>query len=179
MKKNSLILLIAIMTMLSSCNSDKKNNTNESHNNDKENKELELIVEFKSSVNDRFKVYYTVAPNVEITGEYILTNYTFGSDNVQKTIFKFPVGALPYKLRLDVGENQSVDKISIKNISIKYKDKYINGDNGNYMPYWSLNESIKYDENNFIYNILPVNGKKGPVLIANVDLEEELLKLYK
>jgi len=180
MKKVILLILIAFTSTVISCGSDRKN-TDSGNNNDEKNnrnKELELIVEFKSIVNDRFKVYYTVAPNVEITGEYILTNYTFGSDDIQKTVFKFPVGALPYKLRLDVGENQSVDKISIKNISIKYKDKYINGDNGNFMPFWSLNESIKYDESNFLYNIVPVDGKKGPVLIANVDLEEELLKLY-
>jgi hypothetical protein len=176
MKKINFLILFTITSLLVNCSSEEKKNEKK---NDLENKQLELIVEFKSQVNDRFKVYYTVAPNVEITGEYMLTNYTFGSNELQKTVFKFPSGEVPYKIRLDVGENQLNDRISIKNISINYNNKVIDGDNGKFMPFWALNECIKYDENNFIYNIIPLNGKKGPVLVGNTDLEEELLKLYK
>lgn len=170
--KSSFILLSLIAF---SCGSDNKEEKNQ-ENSGTESKQVELIVEFKSPVNDRFKVFYTVAPNVEISGEYLINKLTYGSNDFQEVVFQFPVGAIPYKLRLDVGENQSVENLTIKNISLKYKDKVVDGDNGEFMKMWSPNSSLVYDEQNFVYKIVPVDGKKGPVFIANVDLEKELKK---
>ncbi|WP_177730883.1 hypothetical protein [Flavobacterium inviolabile] len=176
----SLIKYFFLLTtlFLVSCGSETKKES-ENAVSETKSKQVELTVEFKSPVNDRFKVFYTVVPNVEITGEYMMTKYTYGSNDMQKIVFTFPVGALPYKLRLDVGENQSVDNITIKNISLDYKDIHIDGDNGEFMNQWSPNESLKYDDQNFVYNLIPVNGKKGPVFIANIELEKKLRKFRK
>lgn len=172
----SLFLLTTLF--LVSCGSETKKN-NESEVSEAKNDQVELTVEFKSPVNDRFKVFYTIVPNVEITGEHMMTKYTYGSDEMQKIVFTFPTGALPYKLRLDVGENQSVNNITIKNVSLDYKDIHIDGDNGEFMNQWSPNESLKFDDQNFVYNLIPVNGKKEPVFIANIELEKKLRKFRK
>lgn len=170
--KSSFILLSLIAI---SCGSENKREKNQD-NSEVQSKQVEMIVEFKSPANDKFNVFYTVAPNVEITGQYLMSKMTYGSTDFQKVIFKFPVGVVPYKIRLDVGVNQSVENLTIKNISLKYKDKVIDGDNGEFMKFWSPNTSLVYDEQNYIYKIVPVNGVKSPVFMANIDLEKKLMQ---
>ncbi|HRB72364.1 MAG: hypothetical protein E2604_01685 [Flavobacterium sp.] len=168
------IFLVAALSLVS-CNSETKKDS-KTETTEAKSDQVELTVEFKSPLNDRFKVFYTVAPNVEITGEHMMTHFTYGSDEMQKIVFKFPAGVLPYKLRLDVGENQSATNLTIKNVSLDYKDIHIDGDNGEFMNLWSPNGSIKFDEQNFVFNLIPINGKKEPVFIANIELEKKLRK---
>ncbi|MBL7867728.1 MAG: hypothetical protein JNM71_06885 [Flavobacterium lindanitolerans] len=170
--KSSFILLSLIAF---SCNSDSKKGK-EPEASKTESDQVELIVEFKSPVNDKFNVFYTVAPNVEITGEHLMSRMTYGDNTFQKVVFKFPDSVVPYKIRLDVGGNQSVENLTIKNISLKYKDKVIDGDNGEFMKLWSPNSSLVYDEQNYVYKIVAVNGLKSPVFMANVELEKRLKK---
>lgn len=143
-------------------------------------KDVTLILEFKNKVNDIFRVYYSDDPSLEITGENVLNKHVFTNGNeFQKVEFKFPLGEKPYKLRLDLGVNQASTEITIKNISVKYGDKIIDGNDGLFLNYWGANQSLSWDATNYFYNVVPVDGMKSPMLISNPDLNNELLNLYK
>ena len=177
MRKLIFWCLAMIIVLTISCGkSDEKESSDKSTNS---KKQFELILEFKTPVNDKFKIFYTVVPNVEITGDHMIEKYIYGNAEMQKVTFKFPNGDLPHKIRLDVGLNQNVNNITIKNISLLYGDKIINGDEGEYMKYWSPNDCIKYDETNFVYTLIATNGMKTPVFIANVELQKKLRNLFK
>lgn len=177
MKTISLLQYLTIFILLISCGSE--NQEKKQEKTAKENNLVELIVEFKSAFNDKFEVYYTVEPNEQIKGDYKLVCNTYGSDQMQRLVFQFPSGELPYKLRLDVGENPSANNITIKNVSVKYGDKLIDGDNGQFADYFNLYEGIKYNTDSFIYEFVPVNGKKDPFIFSNEYLDSRLLDLYK
>jgi len=180
MKKTAFLALALIALLISSCGSKEKDQSEENSSDNGNGKIAELIVEFKSTSNDKFKVYYSKDANSEIGGELFIDKYTYGSNEMQKVVFKFPEGEYPYKIRLDVGVNQKVENLTIKNITFKYGDKTIEGDEGEFMKYWSPNECIKFDEVNFVYNLVPsANGIKSPVFMANIDFQKKLRSLNK
>lgn len=176
----SKIALIAVF-IITSCN-DTKETSNQSNRevvSNSSNKEVTLILEFKNKVNDVFRVYYSDDPTLEITGENVLNKYVFTRGNdFQTVLFKFPRGEKPYKLRLDLGVNQSSTEITIKNISIKYGDNIINGDDGLFLNYWGANQSLQWDNTNYFYNIVPFENNKTPMLISNEELNKAILELY-
>lgn len=166
MKKYTFLYLF-LVTVFISCNSTEK----------QEKDVFKLKMEFKSPLNDKFKIYYTILPYKDIDGQYFIDKYTYGSAQFQKIEFEFPKDVVPYKIRLDVGENQNIENLIIKNISVSYNNNIINGDEGLFMNYWSPNECLQYDKENFIYKIIPSNGKKSPVFMSNITLEEEIKSL--
>lgn len=176
MKKALCHGLIIISLLFISCDSNKKEETSE----ETTKKDLvELILEINSPLNDKFKIYYTKEANSEITGEHFIEKRFYGSSEMQKVVFQFPNGDMPHKIRLDVGVNQKAENITIKNISVAYKDKLINGNEGEFMKFWSTNECLKFNENDQNYTVIPANGQKTPIFIANVELEKELKKIRK
>lgn len=138
-----------------------------------------VTIEFKSNYNNVFRLFYSDSPDLEITGENLIEKYIFGSDDMQKVVFKLPQGEQAYKLRLDVGTNQKVDLLSIKNISISYNNKIIDGNDGLFMKYWNPNQSLIYDSSNFIYNVVPIDGVKSPMFMSNESLNNEILNIVK
>ena len=136
------------------------------------NKKFQLEIEYLNPVNDKIKIYYTTIPGKEIDGSNFIDYYTYGKPNYQKILIDFPEKVTPYLIRLDISENQELNHLSIKNISLKYGERKINGDNGLYMNYWSPNESLKY--NNYKYDIIvsPNTNKKSPLFISNVHFTE-------
>ena len=117
MKKLLFLSLTLVVLLTVSCGSDKKTEPS-TENTTENNDQVTLVLEFKTLVNDKFKIYYSKEPNVEIGGEHFIDKYIYGDDDMQKTVFKFPKGVFPYKIRLDVGVNQKVENITIKNISV-------------------------------------------------------------
>ncbi|WP_438964937.1 hypothetical protein [Flavobacterium sp.] len=171
------LLLLSFSTFILACG--KENPNKEEKNNSTTLENVELLIEFNYNTPDKFIVYYSTDLNEEIDGSKMIEKKVFGGNYMQKLNFNFPNGDLPKVIRLDVGKNQKAENIIIKNISIKYNNKIINGDDGLFIANWDCNKSIIFDEENLKYNIVPFEGKKDPVLISNVNLTEELLKLYK
>lgn len=175
--KNKIILTALLTFSLFSCNSSKKDEA--STDTDSSSGEVTLTIEAKFLLNDKFQIYYTKEPNVELSGENFFDKYVYGNDQMQKVTFKFPKGVIPCKIRLDLGENNEQKNISIKNISISYNDNLINGDDGEFMTLWTPNESLVYNSNQFLYDIVLINGLHDPLLISNVNVEKKLLKFRK
>lgn len=141
--------------------------------------EISLTIEFKLNSNDKFNVYYSDEPNLDITGENVLSKYFFNNNEFQKLTFNFPKGEKPYKIRLDLGNNPNATQITIKDITLKYGDKSIDGNDGLFLKYWFANQSLQWDNTNYFYNIIPFENSKNPMLISNEELNNAILELYK
>jgi len=166
MKKSRALLLLIFTTTFISCTNDK-------------NDHYKLIIEYETKVNDKIKVYYSTIPNADINGQNFIDKYTFAKNGIQKIIVDFPEDIVPFKIRLDICSNQNVSQLSIKNLSVSYGENIINGDDGEFINYWSPNESIQYNKNNFLYDIIvsPASGSKTPVFMSNINLEKEIKTL--
>jgi hypothetical protein len=175
--KNKILLSALLTFTFLSCDSTKKDSA--STETDSTTEEVTLTIEAKFLLNDKFQIYYTKEPNVELSGENFFDKYVYGSDQMQKVTFKFPKGVIPCKIRLDLGENNDQKNISIKNILINYKGNVINGDDGEFMTLWTPNESLVYNNSQFLYDIVLINGLHDPLLISNVNVEKKLLKFRK
>lgn len=177
MKNITFFSVLLPFIMLLSCNSAQKDDA--ALEKESSADEVTLTLEAAFLQNDKFQIYYTKEPNVELNGEHFIDKYVYGKDQMQKIDFKFPKGVIPYKIRLDLGENMEQKNISVKNISINYKDQVINGDDGEFMKSWTTNGSLVYDPSKFIYNIELINGLHDPLFISSVDVEKKLLKFRK
>ena len=175
--KNRFLLTALLTFFFYSCDSSKKEVKSTETNSTSD--DVTLTIEAKFLLNDKFQIYYTKEPNVELSGEFFFDKYVYGSDQMQKVTFKFPKGVIPYKIRLDLGENNEQKNMSIKNIFISYKDNLINGDDGEFMSSWTPNESLIYNNKQFLYDIVLINGLHDPLLISNVNIEKKLLKFRK
>lgn len=177
MKKQIIFCLAIFLFSFSSCtNKDKKINSTEIDK--KTDVQAELIVEMIYPYADKFLVFYTTDINADIDGSKVIEKMVFGTQNMQKIVFKFPKGDFPQLIRLDVGKNQNAQNITIKNISIKYGDKIIDGDDGVFMLNWSPNNCLSFNKETLSYNIIPNNGVKDPVFMSNTVIQEELLKMF-
>ena len=177
MRNINVFYILLPLIMLLSCNSAQKDEVTLEKQSSTD--EVTLTLEASFLQNDKFQIYYTKEPNVELSGDLVIDKYVYGNDQMQKIDFKFPKGDIPYKIRLDLGENMEQKNISVKNISIQYMDQVINGDDGQFMKSWTTNESLVYDPSRFIYNIKLINGLHDPLFITSVDMEKKLLKLRK
>lgn len=174
------MLLLAAFLIILSCNStDNSDEKNLDTKSDIASNEITLIIEFKLNSNDKFNVYYSDEPNLDITGENVLSKYVFTNNDFQKLTFNFPKGEKPYKIRLDLGNNPKATEITIKNITLKYGDKKIDGNDGLFLKYWFANQSLQWDNTNYFYNIVPFENSKNPMLISNEELNNSILELYK
>lgn len=159
-----IIFLILALLIFSSCNN--------------KNSHYKLIVEFKTSFNNKFRLYYSKRPYQDIDGQNYIDKYIYSSPSMQKIVFNFPEEVVPYKIRFDVGENQEIENIIIKNISIKYGENIIDGDDGVFMNYWSPNECLRFNDKKYYYEILKNKDSiKTPVFMSNIHMETEIKTL--
>ena len=172
-------LLLAVVFMVIGCN---KNSSTEVEKKENEtnvlSNDVSLKLEFKLNANDQFKVYYSDEPNLDITGENVLSKYVFVDNSFQELTFNFPKGEKPYKIRIDLGNNPNASQITIKNISLNFGDKMIDGNDGQFLKYWFANQSLQWDNTNHFYNIVPFENNKTPMLISNEELNKAILELY-
>jgi hypothetical protein len=175
MKKNLCISTIFLLLNLlsTSCLNKGENSENQSY------LQAELILEMIYPYPDKFLVYYTTDINAVIDGSTVIEKKVYGTNEMQKIVFKFPKGDFPRIIRLDVGKNQKAERIIIKNISIRYGEKNIDGDDGEFMKSWSPNNCLIYNEENFGYEIVPNEGKKEPVFMSNIKIQEELSAFFR
>ncbi len=177
MKTKFIPVLLSFLLVFISCGKDEKNKENDKKS---ESNTVELTVEYKYALNDTFKIFYTKDKNAPIDGSLEIAAQVFGAEDFQETTFVFPVGDFPKVIRLDLGNNQAAESIEIKNIKLTLGDVILdNSDFINTMN-WSSNESLIVDEKNKgLYKIIAVQGKKSPILISNVVINEKLDKYFK
>ena len=91
--------------------------------------------------NDKLQVFY-LTKDSEWNDENSVVMPVYASSEMQKIEVVLPEKVSPINIRVDVGENKFQSNITIKNISVLYKTKTIDGNNDNFTDYFYPNEFI-------------------------------------
>jgi hypothetical protein len=178
MKTNFIPVLVGLLFLTFSCGKSEKDKEDEKR---PETNPVELTIEHKYLLNDTFKIFYSKDINAPIDGTTEIRSEVLGTDGFQKTTFVLPIGDYPRVIRLDVGGyNQDAETIEIKSIQITHGDAMIDNSDWINTRNWSPNESLVVDAKSpNLYKIVPVDGKKGPVFMSNIVVNEKLDKYFR
>lgn len=172
-----LFFIVTTITLLffESCNKSTQENTTSNDTNT-----IQVIVETKFLNNDKIQLFWATDTPDAFKAEKSQTTTIYGKNDMQKLVFELPKNVRPKNLRIDFGgSNPNQPPISIKNITLKYKNDSIDGDNGKYETMWFGNGSMKYSPESLEYVLAPDNGSFDPILMGNEQLQKELIKLLK
>lgn len=129
----------------------------------KDNYSIEIEGLFKK--NDKIELYYLVEGK-DWNNDNSVSQAIYASNKMQKIILDLPKEANPKNFRIDLGVNPSQGYVTIKNISIKYKDKTLDGANENFIDWFAPNEFVSWDMNYYGYKLSSINGSYDPYLIG-------------
>ena len=169
MKTKRTILPLVILFILGACQN-LKTTDNEVI---KDNYSVEIEGVFHK--NDKIELYY-LADGKDWNNENFISKAIYASNKMQNIVLDLPAGVIPENFRIDLGVNPSQANITIKNISIKYKNKIINGENEQFLELFTPNEFVKWDMNYYGYKLSSVNGAYDPYLMGN-DLLKDKIKV--
>ena len=160
MKIKFTILTLVLVFTLGACQNSKSTDNNTL----KDNYSVEIEGIFHK--NDKIELYYLVEGK-DWNNENFVSKTIYASSKMQNIVLDLPRDVNPKNFRIDLGVNPSQTNITIKNISIKYKDKSINGENEQYLELFTPNEFVTWDMNYYGYKLTPVNGAYDPYLMGN------------
>lgn len=166
---------IFLSIAVTSCKTDEKVDTTKEQSDN-----IQVIVELKVQSNDIIQLFWAADAPDAYKEENSITYNVYGKNELQTLTFDLPKNTKPKNLRLDIGgRNPNQAPISIKNISVKYKDASIDGDNGKYEKMWITNGSMKYNFETLDYALTNENGTFDPIMNGNEQFKKELTKLIK
>ena len=174
-------LLISSFLTLSSCGDKKggRNDLSETEEVEKDStKGLVVTLEGVFTKNDHFQLFYSNDTN--FLEENSITIPVYGQCVVQDIAFELPEGKKPQNLRLDLGSNAEQQFISIKNISIEYRNKIIfNGENEKYLDYFPESSTVVYNPQKLNFELKNnLEGIFDPIMFSNDNLKKVLNKVY-
>jgi hypothetical protein len=116
--------------------------------------------------NDKLQVFY-LTKDSEWNDENSVVMPVYASSEMQKIEVALPEKVSPINIRVDVGENKFQSNITIKNISVLYKAKTIDGNNGNFTDYFYPNEFISWDPEYYGYKLNSIGNAYDPFFMGN------------
>lgn len=177
MKKIALILLIALS--FSCKKEEKKVNADIIIDTPKEevlkDNVFKLHFTVRVSENDKFRVFYTSdSPEEKINGKKMVVTAIKGNPDYQTVSINLPVNVLPYKLRVDIGENsiKNESDIELKTIKLELNGNIIEMNNQTINDYFRPNIYSKKIELGFSRKI--VDGKYDPFIVSTPKLNSKI-----
>ncbi len=167
MKIKFVLSALVAALLLSSCKEEKKV---------KEEHHFSVEIEGVFHKNDKLQVFYLIEGDVW-KDDHSVSQPVYASDDMQKITLNFPNKVVPENIRVDLGFNPTQSNVTIKNISIRYKSKVINGDFEKFTKYFYPNEFVAWDPEYFGYKLFSVNNKYDPFLMGNDELAIQLAKI--
>lgn len=161
--KTKLLTILSItltLLLLGSC----QNSASTENQDEKDNYSVEIEGLFQK--NDKLEVYFLV-DGKDWNNDNSVSQAIYASAKMQKITLDLPKGIEPKNLRIDLGVNPSQAYVTIKNISIKFKNKKLDGGNENYVEWFTPNEFVTWDMNYYGYKLSSVNGSYDPYLMGN------------
>lgn len=170
MKTNRLFISLFIAIAFISCkNEDQK---------EAENDGFSVEIEGVFTKNDELQVFYKLSGSDwgEENSEKLPV---YGSSEMQKVELKLPKNISPENIRVDVGFNPTQNNVTIKNVSIKYKDQVIDGDNGTFTKYFYHNDFVVWDMDYYGYKLIKIGEAYDPFFMGNDLFISKLKKIKK
>ena len=144
----------------------------------KQKKNFSVIIEGIFEKNDKIQVFYLIAGDVWKDANSV-SRPVYASKQMQKIVVDFSEKVVPENIRVDLGFNPTQSNVTIKNISVKYNSKIIDGDFEKYTKYFYPNEFVTWDPNYFGYKLNVIDGKYDPFLMGNDEMTIQLVKIAK
>lgn len=181
--KRTVLILLTILTF--SC----KENKQEKPKNNKEKIETQkkqvlkkekdnvfkLQFDIKLLENDKFRVFYAEnSLDEKFNGEQMIVTSIKGSPEFQTVSIKLPANILPYKLRVDVGENgiKNETVIEFKSIKLELNGNNIIINNDIMNNFFKPNSYLEKTEKGFKRKV--VKGKYDPFLVSTALLNKKI-----
>ena len=183
--KKSVLILIIILNF--ACKNKTKKEAEEIKSNttqiieDVKNIEVEDVLKIHLIVrileNDKFRVFYTSnSPEEKISEKKMEVASVKGNSDFQQVTIQLPKGVVPYKLRLDLGENsiKNQSDIDLESINIELNDNVIKVDNQNIKSYFRPNQYLTKTPTGYSRKI--VDDKYDPFLLSTSTLIEKIVE---
>lgn len=152
-------LYFVLFLTLASCNQKEESATIPKEN-------FTVTIEGVFGKNDKLQVFY-LTKDSEWNDENSVVKPVYASSEMQKIEVVLPEKVSPINIRVDVGENKFQSNITIKNISVLYKTKTIDGNNGNFTDYFYPNEFISWDPEYYGYKLNSLGNAYDPFFMGN------------
>lgn len=166
------LLAITFLFVFGAC----QNSVNTENHTQKDNYSIEIEGLFQK--NDKLEVYYLIEGK-DWNNDNSVSQTIYASNKMQKITLDLPKDVEPKNLRVDLGVNPSQTYVTIKNISIKFKDKVLDGSNEIFIDWFTPNEFVTWDMNYYGYKLSPVNGSYDPYLMGNDLLIDKMVNELK
>ena len=134
---------------------------------------LKVHLYLKVQKDDIFEVYYT-SDSVEekFSAKRKIRKKIRGVFQKQNIVFELPINVLPYKFRIDFGQNKEQLPIEIDNIKLELNGEFIYIEQSLLESFFAFNQFIEYDSGRI--NIIEVNGKRDPFIISKALLIKKM-----
>lgn len=172
MKTKLLSLFTILLLIFGSC----QNAVNKDSSSIKDNYSIEIEGLFQK--NDKIEIYYLVEGK-DWNNDNSVSQAIYASNKMQKIVLDLPKDVNPKNFRIDLGVNPSQGYVTIKNISIKYKDKILDGSNENFIDWFTPNEFVSWDMNYYGFKLSSVNGSYDPYLMGTDLLIDKIAVEFK
>ncbi len=100
-------------------------NTNKLEKDLYKNEKFKVVLNIKISKDDKFQLFYTNRAKGDFNNDNKILKYVSKNVAFQKIIFELPIGVIPKKIRVDLGEKFNIDDLVIGEITIGYTNKQI------------------------------------------------------
>lgn len=157
-------LLLGALILFFTLNSCKNDVVKEEQTSSKDN--FSVVIEGVFEKNDKLQVFYLL-DGKEWSEENSVSQAIYASKDMQKIELDFPKNVKIKNVRVDLGFNPTQSYVTIKNISVKYKDEIIDGDLEGYILYFTPNEFVTWDPNYFGYKLSTLNDNYDPFMMGN------------
>lgn len=135
-----------------------------------------IVIEGVFTKNDKLQIFYLV-DGQDWSDESSVSQAIYASNEMQKIELDLPKEVIPTNLRVDLGFNPTQANVTIKNISVKYKNEIIDGDLGGFSDYFFPNQFVSWDPNYFGYKLSVIDGNYDPFFMGNDLLIDSLKSL--
>lgn len=174
--KKIIIVLIAIVSFSCKDKSDNdkvkksvvNNEVEKSKTLEIEDDTFKIIMNIKVLEDDKLDVFFVGdSPEGAFNSDSRADGYLRGSDNFQIVTVSLPIGILPYKLRIDLGDNinRHETNIEIKSFKLQFNNSIIELDNTALDSLFQPNIYLQKTDNGYSRKI--IDGKYDPFLIAS------------
>jgi hypothetical protein len=131
----------------------------------KRDNQFKVIMEVTVKEDDKFQLFYIDdSPEGTFTPEKRVVVNLKGSDSSQKIQFRLPEKVLPYKFRIDLGENKMETIILINEIKLQYNDEKIVIDALVLERFFQPNMYLQKTENGYLRKT--IEGRCDPFLVS-------------
>lgn len=137
---------------------------------------IQVVVDMVVKKDDVFQLFYTEGQTLNFGPQSIYINVP-GKNESQQIVFDLPNDAVVGNLRLDPGQNQQQEEMTINGFTIKMGDKELVLSAADFFKYFSPNNCVKINPEKFSFTGLKADGIYDPLFYGNYYCMEALKKL--